>query len=176
MKRTVRLGGVLAMIACSVLAGTVTSPAHALTKERSPVPLATNLPLDGMCDFPVVSNDIAGGETQTLVFDEAGNLLRIEIRGHLVSRFTNADTGVSVTVNNSGPVTVYLLDDGTVKLVQRGPSVSGDQGLITGNPFLIHHTGRLVTIGVPNPDTGFLDFVSQTRHGHTTDLCAVLAS
>jgi hypothetical protein len=158
-----------------VLAGALTTPAQALTRQREPVPLTTNMLLAGFCAFPVLANDVAGGETQTLVFDKQGNLLRVEIRGHLVSRFTNTETGKSVTVNNSGPVTITFLDDGTVELVQRGPSISGDQGLITGQPFLIYHTGRMVSVGVPNPDTGLLDFVSQQRRGHTTDLCAVLA-
>ncbi len=151
------------------------APAQALTKVREPLPTLDDLLLPGFCEFDVIANDIAGGQTQTLVFDDDGNLLRIDIRGHLVSQLTNAETGESVTVNNSGPVTIFPQDDGSLRVVQTGQSVAGDMGLITGDAFLVHHTGRIASIFVPNPQTGFVDAVSQTRTGHTTDLCAALS-
>jgi hypothetical protein len=39
----------------------------------------------------------------------------------------------------------------------------GDQGLITGEPFLTHNAGRVVIRAIPNSQTGLLDFVSVTR-------------
>jgi hypothetical protein len=152
------------------------SPAEALTKERSDIPLTENLLLEGFCDFPVLYSDVHGSGTQTLVFDNEGNLLRIELRyPGLRSQLTNVETGESVTVNNSGPVTVYPQEDGSYYVIQRGQSTSFDQGLITGEPHILHHTGRIETTAVFNPETGFVDFTSQERTGHTTDLCAVLA-
>ncbi len=171
-----RTSTLVAGIASVVLAVLMASPAEALTKERSGAPLNENLLLEGACDFPVLTSDVHGSGTQTLVFDKEGNLLRIELRyPGLRSQFTNVETGESVTVNNSGPVTVYPQEDGSFDVVQRGQSVSFDQGLITGEPQLLHHTGRIETTAVFNPETGFFDFVSQQRTGHTTDLCAVLA-
>jgi hypothetical protein len=39
---------------------------------------------------------------------------------------------------------------------------------------LIHESGRLVTVAQPN-QSGFVDFISQERHGNRMDLCAALA-
>ena len=154
---------------------TVATPATAVTTIREPIPLAKNVRLEGFCSFPVIANDVAGGQTQTTYLDDQGNVVRIQNHGHLVSTFTNPRNGKSVTFNNSGPVTITFNDDGTITLVQRGQSISGDQGVISGHPFLIHNSGRLVSGGSPDTATGFLDFVSQTREGHTTDVCAALA-
>jgi len=150
-------------------------PATALTTVREPIPLAKNMRLEGFCNFPVIANDVAGGQTQTTYLDDQGNVVRIQNHGHLVSTLTNPENGKSVTYNNSGPVTITFNDDGTITVVQRGQSISGDQGVISGHPFLIHNNGRLVSVGSPDAATGFLDFVSQTREGNTTDICAALA-
>jgi len=150
-------------------------PANALTTTREPVAPQVNLSLVGFCPFPVIANDLVNREVQTTFTDASGDVVKIMIHGHVVSQFTNVETGKTVTVNNSGPVTITFNDDGTLTVVQRGQSVSGDQGVLTGKPFLIHESGRLVTVAQPNPQSGLVDFVSQERHGDTTDLCAALA-
>jgi hypothetical protein len=158
-----------------LVAVAIATPATALTTVREPIPLANDVRLEGFCSFPVIANDIAGGQTQTTYLDDQGNVVRIQNHGHLVSTFTNPENGKSVTFNNSGPVTITFNDDGTLTVVQRGQSISGDQGVISGHPFLIHNSGRLVSVGSPDATTGFLDFVSQTREGDTTDVCAALS-
>ena len=163
---------VIAGIAAVVLVG---APAQALTKTRTPIPPG-DVDLTGFCAFTVHAHDLVAHEVETDTFDADGNLVRIDIHGHLVSQFTNVDTGKTVTFNNSGPITITFNTDGSINLVQRGQSISGDQGVITGHPFLIHNTGRLVTRAVSDPHTGFSDFISQSRTGHTQDVCALLAS
>jgi hypothetical protein len=166
MKRTSMLG-VLVSAVILLSAG----PASALTKIREALPLFDHVTLTGFCVFPVVATD-AGGQTAVTVLDAEGNLVRIEIHGSLFTTFEA--NGNSVTVNNSGPVTIVPNEDGSLTIYQRGQSVGADQGVITGEPFLIHQSGRLVSIVEIDPVSGFANFRSQTRLGVTTDLCALL--
>src|SRR3954454_10778874 len=76
------------------------------------------------------------------------------------SKGSKGRAGCDRPVINSGPVTITFNDDGTLTIVQRGQNVSGDQGVLTGSPFLIHESGRLVTVAQPN-QSGLLDFISQ---------------
>ncbi len=169
----IRRGVTLIAIAAAVVV--TAPPANALTPTREPVAPQVNLRLVGFCPFPVIANDLVNSEVQTTFTDASGDVVKIAIHGHVVSQLTNAESGKMVTVNNSGPVTITFNDDGTITIVQRGQSLSGDQGVLTGNPFLIHESGRLVTVAQPNPQSGLVDFISQERHGDTTDLCAALA-
>jgi hypothetical protein len=171
VSRTAGAGLAIAVVVAVLgLAGT----AQALTKTRSPVP-PSDFDATGSCPFTVHVHDLVANETETDTFDAAGNLVRIDIHGHLVTQFTNVSTGQTVKFNASGPITITFNDDGSITAVQRGQSISFDQGVITGHPFLIHHTGRLVTRAVFDPQTGFFDFISQTRTGHTEDICSLLA-
>ena len=95
--------------------------------------------------------------------NDAGDILRIEIRGHFVTEFKNDLTGTTVTANSAGPVTIVPQEDGTEIAIHRGQHVLADDGLLTGEPILIHHTGRIVVTAIFNPDTGFVDFVSVSR-------------
>lgn len=172
-----RISMILVATASAALAvPLLASPAHAQTKERSPLPPADGLVLTGVCDFPVRYTDVRGHATQTLVLDDDGDLQRIEIRSPgLRSELTNVETGESVTVNNSGPVTIVPQADGSFHVVQRGQSVTIDQGNITGVPLLLHGTGRIEITSVASSVPGVVDFTSQQRRGRTTDLCEVLA-
>jgi hypothetical protein len=169
-----RLGVFTAIVIMSVLAVSGATPAHALTKQRLPL-IAGAFDAVGFCPFTVHIQDLVQKETETDTFDAHGNLVRIDVHGDLVDRLTNTLTGTSVTFDNSGPVTITFNADGSLSIVQRGQSISGDQGVLTGHPFLIHQSGRLVSTGIPDPVTGFTNFVSQTRAGHTDDICALLA-
>lgn len=163
------------LIAIAAAVMVTATPASALTTTREPVSPTVNQRFVGFCPFPVITNDLVNREVQTTFTDASGDVVKIAIHGHVVSQLTNAETGTTVTVNNSGPITLTFNDDGTVTIVQRGQSVSGDQGVLTGNPFLIHESGRLVTVAQVNPQSGLFDFISQERQGSTTDLCAALA-
>ena len=114
-------------------------------------------------------------QVETDTFDASGNLVRSDFHGRLVEKLTNVDTGQSVTFKDSGPATVTPNADGSITLVLRGRTITGDQGLITGDPFLTLNAGRVVIRAVPNSQTGFLDFSSVSRKGHSEDICALLS-
>jgi hypothetical protein len=160
----------MVLVAMLALAGT----AQALTKTRTPVPAAdTDFP--GFCPFTVHVDGVVARQVETDTFDASGNLVRSDFHGHLVERITNVDTGQSRTFNEPGPATVTPNADGSITIVLRGRSVTGDQGLITGEPFLTYNAGRVVIQAVPNPQTGLLDFKSITRTGHSKDICSLLS-
>lgn len=166
-----------ALVVVLTLALPGTAHADSPYKVREPLTLFDHQALAGFCDFTVTETDRVRGNAvpiQTLRFDAEGNLTRVDIHGGGVSSTFEAN-GKSITVNNSGPVTVIFNEDGSVTVYQRGQSTSADQGLITGEPFFIHQSGTLVTIAVFNPQTGFFDYTSQVRNGVTTDLCAALS-
>jgi len=150
------------------------SAASALTKVRSDVPLVTDpIVFSGFCPFPVTYQDLAGSGTQTLTFDEEGNLVRIDVRAHVVSRFTA--NGNTITFNNSGTLTVVPQPDGTDLVTLHGHSWNADQGLLTGDPFMAIATGRVVILSVYNPATGYNDFLWIEQNGRELDVCAALA-
>jgi hypothetical protein len=163
-----------------ILSGTAllvsATPASALTKVRSPLTLAsTPTVMEGFCDFPVTYRDVRGSGTQTLTFDDAGNLVRIDLQPHGVISQLSAN-GHTVTFNNSGPITVLPQPDGTDLVLVRGRSFVADQGVLTGDPFFHLTAGRVVVVSVFDPQTGFNDFVSTSGVGLETDLCGELAA
>lgn len=90
--------------------------------------------------------------------------------GNLVWRLTNVETGKSRTFNVAGPVSLFFNEDGTARLVGRGPLIwflfEGD----VGGPGIIHTKGRFEG----TVDENFL-LTSFNHHGTITDLCAALA-
>src|SRR5919201_1945688 len=97
----------LTLVAVGAVSVNTTLPASALTKVRSPLPLATEpFVIEGLCPFAITYQDIRGSGMQTLVFDAAGNLVRIDIHPHGVISQVTAN-GKTLTFNNSGPVSVF---------------------------------------------------------------------
>jgi hypothetical protein len=171
ISRTAGAGlAVAVFVAMFLWAGT----AQALTKTRTPVPPA-DYDFPGACPFTVHIQGVVARQVETDTFDASGNLVRSDFHGRLVERLTNVDTGQSATFNEAGPATVTPNADGSITIVLRGRSVTGDQGLITGEPFLTYNAGRVVIRAVPNSQTGFLDFSSVSRRGHTEDICSLLS-
>jgi hypothetical protein len=171
ISRTAGAGlGIAVLVAMLLWAGT----AQALTKTRTPVPPA-DYDATGFCPFTVHVQGLVARQVETDTFDASANLVRSDFQGHLVERITNVDTGQSVTFNDSGPATVTPNADGSITIVLRGRSITGDQGLITGHPFLTFNAGRVVIRAVPNSQTGFLDFISVTRTGRSEDICSLLS-
>ena len=160
----------------SVVAVLATAPAaSALTKERTPLQLTTEpIVYTTFCSFPVTYQDLSGSGTQTLTFDDEGNLVEIFIHAHLISQFSA--NGNTITFNNSGTLRVVPQPDGTDLVTLNGHSWNADEGLITGERFLEIDTGRVVIRSRFNPETGFNDFLSIERKGQTLDVCAALAA
>ena len=160
----------------SVVALLATAPsASALTKERSSIQLVTEpIVYSTFCPFPVTYQDLSGGGTQTLTFDDEGNLVRIFIHAHVISQFSA--NGETITFNNSGTLTVVPQADGTDLVTLNGHSWNADEGLLTGEPFMEIDTGRVVILSRFNPDTGFNDFLWIENRGQSLDVCAALAA
>jgi hypothetical protein len=160
----------------SVIVLLVTAPAaSALTKERSPLHLATEpILLPGFCEFPITYQDLSGGGTQTLTFDSEGNFVQIFVHAHLISQLSA--NGNTITFNNSGTLRVVPQPDGTDLVTLTGHSQNADQGLLTGERFAEIDIGRVVIVSRFNPETGFNDFLSIERSGQSFDVCAALAA
>ena len=148
-------------------------PAAALTKERTELPLSDQTALTGFCPFTIIATD-EGKVFQDVFLDAEGNLVMIKIYSPGLKSTFEAN-GKSVTVQNSGPITITIDENGVFTAEQRGQSVSFDQGLITGDPYVLHVSGRITTHAVANALTGYVDFIDSTRIGVVTDICALLA-
>ncbi len=173
LRSRLRFGAVVAVLAALVVL--MTAPgAWALTKVRSDVPLVTDpIVFEGFCSFPVEYQDLSGQLTQTLTFDDEGNLLQIDVRGNFTSELSA--NGETFTFVSAGALTVIPQPDGTDLVTLNGRSWNADQGLITDEPFMATAIGHVVIVSVFNPDTGFNDFFFIESSGLSTDICATLA-
>ena len=174
--RRSRMPKVGAIILSSVVAVLATAPsASALTKVRTPLQLATEPTVyTTFCPFPVTYQDLSGSGTQTLTFDDEGNLVRIFVQAHVISQFSA--NGNTITFNNSGTLTVVPQPDGTDLVTLNGHSWNADEGLLTDERFMELDIGRVVILSRFNPQTGFNDFLWIERSGQTVDLCSALAA
>jgi hypothetical protein len=170
MRRNAFIVGALVVAVVGLTAG----PAAALTKIRSTATLSDHFVLSGFCAFPVTATDIGTPPTVVETLDANGDLLRIDILPHGPLHTTFEANGLSVTVNNNGPITIAFKADGTVTITQRGQSVTGDTGDLTAAPLLRHTSGRVLGPSVIDPDTGGFLFQSLTFAGSTLDICAAL--
>jgi hypothetical protein len=154
--------------------GVTAGTASALTKIRSTATLSDHAVMTGFCAFPITVTDNGSAPTVVETLDAKGDLLRIDIRPHGLVETTIEANGRSVTLNNTGPVTIAFNTDGTVTITQRGQSVTGDTGDLTSTPLVRHTSGRVVGQAVVDPATGGLLFRSLTFSGSTFDVCAAL--
>jgi hypothetical protein len=168
-----RWSAVMVLTAVGILASA--PAASALTKVRSDAPLATEpVVMEGFCPFPVIWQDVSGNQTQTLTFDDEGNLLQIDVRGTLTSQLSA--NGQTFTFFTAGALTVIPQPDGTDLVTLNGRSWNTDQGSITDEPFMATAIGHVVIVSVFNPDTGFNDFFFIETNGASTDICATLSA
>jgi hypothetical protein len=129
-----------------------------------------SVPAGVVCSFPVQADPVRQDLALRYHYDEAGNPDGYQVKGVLIGRITNLDTGASVERNLSGFGTVLYNPDGSWEAVVTGPFlvffVTGD------NPSsqLLLFSGRTVLRGDP---TGSKTLVSQS--GATEDLCATLS-
>lgn len=166
----------MALIVGMTLVLSTTAAGAETRRVRYSTELAQNVVMTGFCDFTVHVTDTGTPFTAVETYDAEGTLVRIDFLPSGPFYTTYEANGNTVTVHNSGPVTLIFNDDGTITAYQRGQSVTGDQGLVTDAAFLTHTTGRVVTIGTFNETTGHVDFSSVTWLGNVTDLCEALAA
>jgi len=146
----------LCLAALLTATASLLGPAAALAAEPSrvysPVP---DLIVDESCGFEVdVTFPVA--DEYAITFSAGGNADTLIVTGRLVVRFTNPDTGASVTANISGP--------GRFDLV----TGAGFQNGVTGGPLPV---GSGLSLFAGRIDTG-----TGASVGHLLlDVCAALA-
>jgi hypothetical protein len=159
MKRSFILGAILTTLAYAV----VVSTASATKPTREYLPAADTV-LNGYCAFPV-SVEIVKNQEYALTRSDGTTI----VTGRFVVRLTNLVSGVSKTVNASGPAKfVSTADSFTIYGKGRGLIFLTAEELGTSNSVLLLVTGpaviRFTSIGVSFTHTG----------GTTTDLCRLL--
>jgi hypothetical protein len=137
---------------------TAATAALAAPPTREPI-LVEDFVVENVCSFPVLIEATANKEFVTF-FDDG----RILVTGKLFARLTNVETGKSLELNISGPLTI------TETEVLRG------RGLLiffpedADGPGLLLTSGRVVLI---RGEDGFI--ANATYKGRTVDVCAALA-
>jgi hypothetical protein len=158
----------------AAIAGLVALPGAAQADPRD-VQLAESfhLPAGEACaDFPLTYEADQGFVRTVELKDKNGNIVRlIEVRTGVVLKFTNDDTGESISFKTSGSVKQTVTDSGGVQTV----TATGHNGLIMFSTDIpptsaTQYTGKLVYKVNPN---GVFEFVSSSNAG--TDICAELA-
>jgi len=129
-----------------------------------------SVPAGLVCSFPVQADPVRQDLAVRYRYDEAGNPDGYQVKGVLIGRITNLDTGASVERNLSGFGTVVFNPDGSWEAVVTGPFLvffrTGDS---PSNKLLLL-SGHTVLRGDP---TGVKTLVSQS--GRSEDLCTTLS-
>lgn len=168
MRRSI---GVLLMAVSLALA--LAAPASALKPFRFQPGPNPDIRLEGVCDFPVLGQDVVNKLVITDFFDQDGNLVRETGHGRIVERVTNLETGKSIVKNISGPGT-FTFDESGATLVATGNWLFGFRpGEIAGTTegLLWFTSGRFVWR---------LNFADETwtllsHTGTIQDICPLLA-
>jgi hypothetical protein len=156
---TRRPSGVLTTAAGTALVVLIAATAAlAAPPTREPLVLE-DFVAENVCSFPVLIEATANKEFVT--FFEDGRIL---VTGKLFARLTNVETGESLELNISGPVTVT----DTEVLRGRGLLILFPED--AGGPGLVLTSGRVVLI---RGEDGFIANASIT--GRSVDVCAALA-
>ena len=109
----------------------------------------------GVCAFDVNLHIDVNKEYAKLWTDPAGNLVLFALNGNLQVTATNPATGVSISINASGPARIVLDAQ--------------------GNPVLNVSMGHFFNFTPLTLNTGLMDFNTGAFSGHSTDLCAQLS-
>ncbi len=129
-------------------------PVAAASPTREYAPLPDLIEDTTSCGYLVDVTFPINREYALSFYDNAGNLIRIEITGHLVVTFTNPANHRSVTANISGPTRIGIAN-GTFESLGRGG------GPLPNFDGLVLFAGRTGSAGI---------------HGHLfLDVCAALA-
>ena len=155
---TLRPRSLIATAGCVLAVLIAATAALAAPPTREPLVL-DDFVAENVCSFPVLIEATANKEFVTFFADG-----RILVTGKLFVRLTNLDSGTSLDLNISGPVTI------TEAEVIRG------RGLLilfpedAGGPGLVLTAGRVVLV---RGEDGFI--ANATYQGRTVDVCSALA-
>ena len=161
------------VVAGAIVAGA--SPAFAVQPTRVFSPASSfvvpSSAAGGPCSFAMnVSFDV-DREYVTTFFDQAGDLVRLQIAGHLVETITNANTGESVTLNISGPATIVIDSSGLFHFTSRGAATFFN----LSPPFATLFVGHVRLDATLDPTTGIFAFNVLSSAGREVDLCPILS-
>jgi hypothetical protein len=168
---TYAAAGLLAVAVC--LTGLLVAAPAGAQPPPVPIPTPEPLALTGYCAFPVLVTYSAFSEFVIQATTASDGTTTVKIAGYVETTVTNLKNEKSVTYNTSGPGTVVLYPDGTVKSADiAGPNLLWTLPELSfpGVPAISYTTGH-VTFEV-NPE-GLT--TSYTLTGRQTDVCAMLA-
>ncbi len=159
----------LLALACAIGGSLIfSSPVAASPPTREPLPNAPFTLRNVCADFIDIEYPVSN-EYITTFFDSSGTMVRQQITGHLVGKFTNESNGNSMTANISGPVTIWFYADGNLKAIKgEGPTL-----YVTPNPVQL-------LLGVIQVEQSYADdtnntLLTESHRGNFIDLCAALA-
>ena len=137
-----------ALCAASILAGLMAGQTLAVPPVREYLP-SSDIDLLDTCAFPVHAHVLLNQEYITTYFDPDGNPVRLHIQGNLIIEVSRIDTGDTVEINASGPVSINL-ETGEFfaqgHFLQWGPEIDG-LNLYRGRfDFNGHGTGSVVSV------------------------------
>jgi hypothetical protein len=158
-------------IAVLVVPATVSAADGMPTRE--PVPdsaLTATFRAGRVCAFRLQLEPVVNNEYFLTFPAEPNGDVRQIITGHVVTRFTNLDTGKSIDLNTSAQNTLVFHADGFTSIETSGPQVILILAIGGRVPSATVNYGHGVYTQFPN---GFLDIVSQT--GAQFDVCAALS-
>ena len=159
----------------ALLAGVPAAPAATLTQVTETLPPRQDVPLNGVCPFPVSLTD-RGGQTLVTTYDASKAIVRQEIRGPLTVELTNGSSGARISLDLRDVTVVTPSAGGTATVVQRGGTIAFDDGRRTGTPVLAWVTGRVTSTGIYDGATRTTQVLTQQRSGSVVGLCDYLAS
>jgi hypothetical protein len=127
-------------------------------------------PAGFVCSFPVFAEPLRQNMQLRYHYDSAGSIDGYQVKGPLVARITNLNTGASLERNLASFGTVTLNPDGSYDAVVTGNFLvfflAGD----TPSNQLLLLVGRTVLHGTPTGEKELVD-----RSGLRQDLCETLA-
>ena len=164
------------LILLLALAATLAIPAVASgggQPTRSKIPdsaFTGSAPAGAVCAFAVSIAPVVNREYELTYPPAANGDIVKHDSGNVVERFTNDETGKSIDVNISGPVTTVIHADGSQTGTFVGPTALIN--VLPGyNPGLVIVEGRLVDTGSPSGVVTLVSFTGTV----TLDVCAALA-
>jgi len=156
------------LVLTAVLALGAAATASADPADRTPIPPPSDQISTG-CGFPVLVEYVEWNVISTTFSSEASPLVEIQ-SGVAKVRLTNLETGESIELNISGPLTLQVFADGSTVESRVGPWLFVDVPPGQGVPPLFLSEGRVT---FTFDAAGNLTIASS---GRVVDLCAQLAA
>jgi hypothetical protein len=160
----------LVLLLLAALVGSTAAPAAAVPPEKFPVE-PSQFTIEGICDFDVDVTDVRVHANSLVFFGREGEVKKVILAGNFVTRYTNASTGTSITVNISGQFFQTPNPDGSLTLLAHGRNILFT---VEPEPFMVFRSGRVVATLTFSEEVG-LEIVINEVSGRGFDVCEALA-